>query len=586
MRYINLSFKIAVQAFLVAILAIGVIAQFGGNSGFGGKAGISGVSALVGNSDCVNVLSTGALGNNSNDDTAGFAAAIAKADNSQTGPLCVSVPSTGSFYLIKTSTGLALPRYVRIVCDPGTVIKFPNASGTLFQYGTATGVDTTYLPGGIENCGLLGNNGGSDTSRGLQLCSNSTGQRCDNGVFRNVDICCFGEDIVFSGTSGTTTPYMDVFEDVRTHGAITDGLLSEASGIGEPSTFNDSVFFQNGIGSATGCAIRVAASSTIILNITNGHIDNNSPTSGQICTPATGSIELHMTRDHVEKSNGAASTDLSLLGTVANSAISQVFLNDVDFVENQAAATTILPSITIVNGSLRIDNGTWTYAAGASQTPLINAGNSVTGQSLFVTLSNSKATCSNTSANCQFISFTGTTANDTYNIVGTTLLTFTSATNIGSFGSASGISDLTLNGGGTSPSGSSTATGTLAANGMTCFIACQVAEVNLGSGHVLISGTAPTITTHFNTSGDSIVSNGTASITVTVGTGTGTSTGVIGLPTATAGWNCHLENQNRADQIQQTGSSTASATFTNFGTTFAATNWTNGDTLRGWCSAN
>jgi len=121
---------------------------------------------------------------------------------------------------------------------------------------------------------------------------------------------------------------------------------------------------------------------------------------------------------------------------------------------------------------------------------------------------------------------------------------------------------------------------------MTCFIACQVAEVNLGSGHVLISGTAPTITTHFNTSGDSIVSNGTASITVTVGTGTGTSTGVIGLPTATAGWNCHLENQNRADQIQQTGSSTASATFTNFGTTFAATNWTNGDTLRGWCSAN
>jgi hypothetical protein len=73
---------------------------------------------------------------------------------------------------------------------------------------------------------------------------------------------------------------------------------------------------------------------------------------------------------------------------------------------------------------------------------------------------------------------------------------------------------------------------------------------------------------------------------ITVGTGTGTSTGAIGLPTATTGWTCWLTNQTRADQIQQTGSTTASATFTNFGTTFVATNWTNSDVLRGGCTAN
>lgn len=103
---------------------------------------------------------------------------------------------------------------------------------------------------------------------------------------------------------------------------------------------------------------------------------------------------------------------------------------------------------------------------------------------------------------------------------------------------------------------------------------------------LLIASTAPAISTHFNTSGDSIVANGTASFTITVGIGTGTSTGAISLPTSTTGWNCWLTNQNRADLIQQTGSSTASATFTNFSTTFSATNWTNSDVLRGGCAAN
>ena len=103
--------------------------------------------------------------------------------------------------------------------------------------------------------------------------------------------------------------------------------------------------------------------------------------------------------------------------------------------------------------------------------------------------------------------------------------------------------------------------------------------------NLLLSSVAPTISTHFNTSGDAIAQNGTASFTITVGTGTGTSTGALTLPTAATGWNCWLTNQTRADDIQQTGSSVTSATFTNYGTTFAATNWTNSDVLRGGCTA-
>lgn len=103
--------------------------------------------------------------------------------------------------------------------------------------------------------------------------------------------------------------------------------------------------------------------------------------------------------------------------------------------------------------------------------------------------------------------------------------------------------------------------------------------------NLLISNTAPTILTHFNTSGDSIAANGTDSITITVGTGVATSTGALTLPAATTAWTCHLENQNRAALVQQTGNTTTSATFTNFGTTFAATNWTNGDLLNGGCTA-
>ena len=97
----------------------------------------------------------------------------------------------------------------------------------------------------------------------------------------------------------------------------------------------------------------------------------------------------------------------------------------------------------------------------------------------------------------------------------------------------------------------------------------------------ILSTTAPTITGHFNTSGDSISSpTSTAGFTVTVGTGAAGNTGTIGLPTATTGWNCFAANMNRGAYIQQTATSTSSCTLTNYGTTVGTpVNWTNSDVL-------
>ena len=105
-------------------------------------------------------------------------------------------------------------------------------------------------------------------------------------------------------------------------------------------------------------------------------------------------------------------------------------------------------------------------------------------------------------------------------------------------------------------------------------------------GHVLISKTAPVIASGFNSSGYSVsAQNGTASFLVTVGTGSATSAGVLTLPTATNGWTCSATNRSRADQIQQTADSQTSATFTNYGTSFSATNFTNGDVIQFSCAA-
>jgi hypothetical protein len=121
--------------------------------------------------------------------------------------------------------------------------------------------------------------------------------------------------------------------------------------------------------------------------------------------------------------------------------------------------------------------------------------------------------------------------------------------------------------------------------GLTAFNLTVTNDFTAVSG-LLFSHTPPTISTHFNTSGDSIsFSNGSAAFRIVVGSGAGTSTGALTLPVAPNHWNCFIQNKTRAALVLQTGDTNASATFTNFGTTFAATNWTNGDILEVNCMA-
>lgn len=107
----------------------------------------------------------------------------------------------------------------------------------------------------------------------------------------------------------------------------------------------------------------------------------------------------------------------------------------------------------------------------------------------------------------------------------------------------------------------------------------------LGFSNCALNAANPTISSGFNT-GSITAQNGTTSFNVTVGTGSAASTGVLSLPTATHGWTCHLDDQSRADLILQSANTASSATFTNYGTTFTATNWTNGDVLVGICTEN
>ncbi len=109
-------------------------------------------------------------------------------------------------------------------------------------------------------------------------------------------------------------------------------------------------------------------------------------------------------------------------------------------------------------------------------------------------------------------------------------------------------------------------------------------QLSLGN-KLLISQTAPTISSGFNAGTIGVSCNGPASCNVNIGVGTAGSTGVIGLPTSTAGWNCFASNQTRAGLVLQTANTTTSATLTNFGTTFAATNWTNSDNVIFSCFA-
>lgn len=118
----------------------------------------------------------------------------------------------------------------------------------------------------------------------------------------------------------------------------------------------------------------------------------------------------------------------------------------------------------------------------------------------------------------------------------------------------------------------------------------RLTNLNLGSANLTFSGTAPTISSGFGT-GPSVTGTAT-SFRVDVGTGGTASQGVIGMPTAATGWNCHFEditqsNANDADlRTMQIASSTTTVTVENQAvSTGMATAWTASDILSAVCAA-
>lgn len=141
--------------------------------------------------------------------------------------------------------------------------------------------------------------------------------------------------------------------------------------------------------------------------------------------------------------------------------------------------------------------------------------------------------------------------------------------------------NTTLNGG--------TSTGTVTLGGTTAGNIVNVATVSWKVGAVLYgSVTAPTISSHFNSSGDSIVAASTAAFQITVGSGAGTTTGAVTMPAATTGWSCEATDVTTpaSHAIQQTGSSTTLVTVTDYiRTTGIAQNFANGDKINFICGA-
>lgn len=118
----------------------------------------------------------------------------------------------------------------------------------------------------------------------------------------------------------------------------------------------------------------------------------------------------------------------------------------------------------------------------------------------------------------------------------------------------------------------------------------RVSALNLGA-NLALSATAPTISSGFGSS-PSIVAGTSASFRVDVGTGGTATAGVIAMPTAATGWNCHVEDltavtANVADaRTVQLASSTTTVTVENQTvSTGAALAWTASDVLGLMCVA-
>lgn len=105
--------------------------------------------------------------------------------------------------------------------------------------------------------------------------------------------------------------------------------------------------------------------------------------------------------------------------------------------------------------------------------------------------------------------------------------------------------------------------------------------------NILASGVAPTISSGFGATPSVANSNGTAAFRVNVGTGGTASSGVIGLPTATNGWNCFASDVTTpaTNLTRQSASTTTTVTLTNYNNAGAATAWPASDILAVSCFA-
>jgi hypothetical protein len=108
-------------------------------------------------------------------------------------------------------------------------------------------------------------------------------------------------------------------------------------------------------------------------------------------------------------------------------------------------------------------------------------------------------------------------------------------------------------------------------------------DQSISVSHLIISATAPTISSGFGTSPSVVHYNGTAVFTVNVGTGGTASSGVIGLPTAANGWAVHCDDVTMQSTsvfiTKQTASSTTSATITQYSDAAVPTAWAAHDIL-------
>jgi hypothetical protein len=121
----------------------------------------------------------------------------------------------------------------------------------------------------------------------------------------------------------------------------------------------------------------------------------------------------------------------------------------------------------------------------------------------------------------------------------------------------------------------------------------NIGNINLGGiaggsvGTLLISATAPTISSGFGVIPSVPANQGTAVFTINVGTGGSATSGVIALPTASNGWYVQCTdvttNSSTVFITKQTAGTTTSATIGNFNTSGSAAAWAASDVLR--CAA-